>query len=113
MFAVMAETHEGNIFALRRGLTFDAAESHPVKLSLWKRVWIEEDRKAAPSQPPKTAPLPWRVECMGNIFTYIRDAENRRVMSLHGVEARRLNIEATLREAGLLTLPTHIERERG
>ena len=41
-YAVMAETHEGNVFLLRRGfLSMQAAEDYSVRLSLWKRVWIE------------------------------------------------------------------------
>lgn len=41
-YAVKAETHEGKVTILQRGFTSEAqAEDHPVKMSLWKRVWVE------------------------------------------------------------------------
>ena len=100
-YAVMAETHEGNFFTLRRGFpSKDAAEAHRVVMSLWKRVWVEP--VAALPAPAITARLPWLVERYGNAFTYIRDADGRRVASLHGVLERRDLIEAILHKAGLL-----------
>jgi hypothetical protein len=100
-YAVMAETHEGNILTLRRGFpSLEAAESHPIKLSLWKFVWVE--RLVALPAPAIMARLPWSVERCGNSFTYIRDADGRRVASLHGVLERRDMIEGILREAGLI-----------
>jgi hypothetical protein len=102
-FVVMGETHNGAILTLRRGFkTRDAAEDHPVTMKYWKRVWVEEDVRPPVAPPATTAPVPWRVERMGNCFTYVRDAEDRRVLSLHGVEDRRLHIEKLLREAGLV-----------
>lgn len=102
VFKVMAETKNGKVMALRYGFsTKEAAEDHPVKLSLWSRVWVEEDRGLPETPKPTTAPVPWSFERVGNKFTYVRDAEQRRVMSLHGCEARRLHIEKLLREAGL------------
>jgi hypothetical protein len=41
-YAVKAETKEGSVHVLRRGFaSADDAEDHPVKVSLWKRVWVE------------------------------------------------------------------------
>jgi hypothetical protein len=42
-YAVKAETRDGEITILRRGfVSYEDAEDHPVKMSDWKRVWIEE-----------------------------------------------------------------------
>ena len=105
-YAVMAETHEGNVFLLRRGfLSMQAAEDHPVRLSLWKRVWIEPYVRPIVPAPSLTAPTPWTVERYGNKFTYLRDADNMRVASLHGVVGRREAIEEMLRAAGFFRAP--------
>jgi hypothetical protein len=41
-YAVKAETRDGRITILKRGfVSYEAAEDHPVKMSDWKRVWIE------------------------------------------------------------------------
>jgi hypothetical protein len=41
-YAVKAETKEGDVIILRRGFPSRSdAEDHPVRLSLWKRVWVE------------------------------------------------------------------------
>ena len=41
-YAVKAETKEGDVIILRRGFpSRSGAEDHPVRLSLWKRVWVE------------------------------------------------------------------------
>jgi len=55
-YAVKAETHEGEIKVLRRGfVSQDKAEDHPVKMSLWKRVWVEAIDDGSP-QTSVTAP---------------------------------------------------------
>ena len=42
-YAVKGETLDGRITILRRGfVSYEAAEDHPVKMSDWKRVWVEE-----------------------------------------------------------------------
>jgi hypothetical protein len=41
-YAVKGETVDGRITILKRGfVSYEAAEDHPVKMSDWKRVWIE------------------------------------------------------------------------
>jgi hypothetical protein len=41
-YAVKAETHEGKIVTLRDGLPSRAvAEDFPVRLTTWRRVWVE------------------------------------------------------------------------
>jgi hypothetical protein len=41
-YAVKAETHEGKVMVLRRGFASkEEAEDHPIKMLLWKRVWVE------------------------------------------------------------------------
>lgn len=103
-YAVMAETHEGNVFALRYGFASqEAAEGHPVKLSLWKRMWVEERNRPTPlAHIEHSPPLPWSMEWIGT-FTYVRDAEGRRVLSLFGSAQRRAHTEDVLRRAGLLS----------
>jgi hypothetical protein len=42
-YAVKAETNEGQVVILRRGFaSTEDAEDHRVKLSQWRRVWIEQ-----------------------------------------------------------------------
>ena len=42
-YAVKAETNEGNVVILRRGFaSTEDAEDHRVKLSQWRRVWVEQ-----------------------------------------------------------------------
>jgi hypothetical protein len=42
-YVVKAETRDGRITILARGFdSYEDAEDHPVKMSSWKRVWIEE-----------------------------------------------------------------------
>ena len=41
-YAVKGETPDGRIMILARGFdSYEDAEDHPVKMSDWKRVWIE------------------------------------------------------------------------
>jgi hypothetical protein len=89
-YAVKAETFQGKVMILRRGFsTAEAAEDHPVQMSLWKRVWVEPMPEPAPEPPAVLPPMPWTadiVDCYGGKtnFTYIRDANGRRIMSLLG-----------------------------
>ncbi len=55
-FAVMAEQHDGigKPLTLRRGFrSREDAEDHPVKMALWKRVWVEEIASRVNTEPPK------------------------------------------------------------
>jgi hypothetical protein len=41
-YAVKAETKKGEVVTLQRGFrTKSDAEDYPVRLSLWRRVWVE------------------------------------------------------------------------
>ena len=41
-YAVKAETQEGDVVTLKRGFPSRSdAEDYPVRLSRWRRVWIE------------------------------------------------------------------------
>jgi hypothetical protein len=43
-YAVKAETKEGDVITLRRGFPSRSdAEDYPVRLSLWRRVWVERE----------------------------------------------------------------------
>jgi len=87
-FAVTAETHQGKVMVLRRGfMSRQEAEAHPVKLSLWKSVWVEE-MKATPKPIETPPPFPWTVLwCAGR--AYLVDAEGRKFASLLGSQKRR------------------------
>ena len=42
-YAVKAETREGRITIVKRGFASqEEAEDHPIRMSRWKRVWVEE-----------------------------------------------------------------------
>jgi hypothetical protein len=42
-FVVKGETREGRVVILKRGFdSWDKAEDHPVRMSDWKRVWVEQ-----------------------------------------------------------------------
>lgn len=81
-YTVKAETFEGNVMTLRRGFSSEeAAEDHPVQMSLWKRVWVEAIPEAPPTPPPALPPLPWTVDVVDGeyggktTFTYIKVCE--------------------------------------
>ena len=41
-YVVKAETREGKIAVLKRGFpSKEEAEDHPIRMSDWKRVWVE------------------------------------------------------------------------
>ena len=43
-YSVKAETKEGDVITLRRGFPSRSdAEDYPVRLSLWRRVWVERE----------------------------------------------------------------------
>ncbi len=44
-YAVKGEAHDGKIRIVKRGFASkEEAEDHPVRLSLWRRVWVEAIR---------------------------------------------------------------------
>ena len=48
-YAVRAETKEGDVVTLKRGFpSVSDAEDYPVRLYLWRRVWVKRD---VPQQP--------------------------------------------------------------
>lgn len=100
-FVLKGETHPGAILTIRRFKTREAAEEHPVLMKYWKRVWVEEDTAPEPPVLDYAPPLPWSVEWV-HTFTYVRDAENNRIMTLYGPMKRREHLERMLREAGLV-----------
>lgn len=88
VYRVVAEMHDGGIVTLRKGFASeDDALSHPVRLSHWKRVWVEEDSASVPrgDSPP---PFPWSVLWVGG-FAYVVDAGGKKIASLLGTQARR------------------------
>lgn len=100
---VRAETHEGKDVCLRRGFqTHDDAENHPIKLSKWRRVWVQETAVQAVSS-PATLRLPWQViQGASERFTYIEDADGSRIASLWGAFERRERVIRILVDAGLV-----------
>jgi hypothetical protein len=45
-YAVRAETKEGDLVTLKRGFpSLSDAEDYPVRLYLWRRVWVEPAAK--------------------------------------------------------------------
>lgn len=90
-FAIKGETKDGGILMLRRGFpTRDAAEDHPIQMSLWKRVWVEEiEPVPVPIETPP--PFPWTVQWIG-VFAYVLDADGRRIASLLGSQKRREHV---------------------
>lgn len=72
----------------------DAAEAHPVRLALWKRVWIEE---AEEKPQPRTTlpPLPWdwisaeRPSRNGTFNAYLVDATGRKIAAIWGTGAEK------------------------
>ena len=102
-WGVLAEMIEGGgPQVLRWYPTRRAAEDHPVKRALWKRVWVEKRPAPEPPCVPKGTP-PWTIEePAGSRFTYIRDAGDSRVASLLGSKADRRRVTEVLRAAGVI-----------
>ena len=92
-FAVRAESRDGIIIMLRRNFaTREDAESYPVRLSGWKRVWVEpvELPPAKPDDGPP--PLPWSI-CWKGQYTYIIDANGKKIGVVLGTLTQRKHIE--------------------
>lgn len=89
-FAVKAETYEGAVMMLRGGFhSHAAAESHPVQMKLWKRVWVEKVKAARPIS-NSLPPLPWSYQTSatasanGAFHAYLVDATGRKIAALWG-----------------------------
>lgn len=105
-FHLMGETHPGAILRIRRFATRAKAEKHAadrMSTKYWKAWWIEERDPTDAEKAPVThaPPLPWIVE-WNNRFTYVRDAEGARILTLYGSQERRMETERMLIEAGLV-----------
>ncbi len=99
---VRAETHDGGEVVLRRLATRDEAESYPIRLSLWRRVWVSEVSEK-PEKPAATLRRPWVIdEPHHTPFTYLRDADGARIATLHGRNEQRDRMIGILRQVGLL-----------
>lgn len=103
-WVVRAETLGNRVpVVLRYFDTKEEAESHPVKLSLWHRVWVEKTPE--PEKHAATLRLPWRPENpVGSRFTYLRDADGVRIASLLGPEEQRQRVVAILVAKGIVAL---------
>jgi hypothetical protein len=52
-YAVRAETKEGDVVTLKCSFPSRSnAEDHPIRLHLWRRVWVEQVEPYAPNSPP-------------------------------------------------------------
>jgi len=55
-YAVRADTKEGDVVTLQRGFpSLSEAEGYPVRLYLWRRVWVEPAAPSVPQQPLRTS----------------------------------------------------------
>lgn len=109
-FAVMAELNDGKTAAIRRGFpTREAAEDYPVKLSLWKRVWIEREPDAPVYTDP---PQPWTVEWIRG-FAYVLAADGRKIASLLGPQRQREYVAAIICNAASGKAGTTAESKGG
>jgi hypothetical protein len=106
-YAVIAETHEGNVKTLRRGFASqEAAEDHPVQMSLWKRVWIEQIKsEPAPKPMPTLPPLPWDwiaagvADARGSFHAYLVDSTGRKIAAIWGKDGEKQLIADKIIEA--------------
>lgn len=103
-YAVRGEAMDGGVLTLRLFSSREAAESHPVVLSHWRRVWVE---KVAPPPPSdkRSASLrrPWRIEQPNNVtFTYLLDADGARIATFYGRAEQHERMTEILRQAGLV-----------
>ena len=95
-YAVKAETHEGNVMVLRRGFASQAsAEDHPVKIALWRRVWVEPIGRIDNPSEPVLPPLPWnwvtseRPDARGQFYVYLVDATGRKIAAIWGKDGEK------------------------
>ena len=95
MYQVMGESPSGKTLTLRRGFASeDDALDHPVRLALWKRVWVES---TPPSEPPDNSPppFPWSVRWAGSL-AYMVGADGKVFATLLGTHTRREQVAALL-----------------
>ncbi len=95
MFQVMGESHSGKTLTLRKGFASEGdALDHPVRLALWKRIWIE---MSPPLEQPDNSPppFPWSVRWAGSL-AYMVGADGKVFATLLGTRARREHVAATL-----------------
>lgn len=90
-YAVMAETHAGKTIMLERYQTKDDAEEHPVKLSNYRRVWIEPIRDR-----PTDLRLPWSFDRHHRHHSYLKDATGVSIVCVLGTRERRINAVAEI-----------------
>lgn len=101
--AVKAEALEGGVFTLRLFDTREEAESYPVRMKNWKRVWVEAVLRAGQriiDGPPKH---PWTVEWTSS-YAYVVDADGNKIASLLGPQKQREYVAEIL--CGLGAPPT-------
>ena len=90
----------GDVFSMRRGEAVGDLNRIVDRLSLWKRVWIDE--APPPPKPRSVAALrPWTVEWTSAGFAYVLDAEGNKIASLLGPQKRRENVAAILCDLGM------------
>lgn len=87
---------------LRRFADRDAAAEHALNANMehWEDIWVEERQNEIVDPPYTEAPFPWTAEWpdWNAAFTYMRDANGKRVASLFGCRERRQRIAALLEE---------------
>lgn len=86
-FAVMAELKTGEIKVLRYFPTREAAEDHPVRMTHWKRVWVEPVERQNEIY-DTASPLPWNILWSG-MAAYIVDANGKKLGALWSSPRRR------------------------
>lgn len=105
---VMAEAKlvgggRGQPVTLRGGFpSRDAAEDHPVLMSAWARVWVEEtprgkERKAAGSVDTRPPDMPWSIERRVK-HAYLLDCHGRRIGTFLGPSERQEQIIRIIEE---------------
>lgn len=112
-YAVKAETKEGNIVVLRRGFSSEeSAGDHPVKQSLWKRVWVEAIGPINIQAEPALPPLPWSLDVSGSsdargqFHLYLLDATGKKIAAIWGTgDTKRLTGEHILTHVNPLSVP--------
>lgn len=105
-YAVKAETMEGNVLVLRRGFASEEdAGDHPVKISLWRRVWIEAVGPTITKAAPTLPPFPWDLDAAvttdarGQHHVYLVDATGRKIAAIWGKDGEKMLIANHIVEA--------------
>lgn len=97
-YVIKAETKLGNVLRLRGGFASrEDAEDHPVKLSLWNRVWVEK-LPLLDKSTPSLAAFPWdwatanAPDRNGHFHAYLVDANGKKVAAVWGSPAERKDL---------------------